>query len=141
MPFPRSMARLAALTTTGLLAGVTLLWTGPAAEAATYPNGVCDVGEFCLYYNSSSYGYGSLYDYPWNKPRLYSTDTFVSAGAGQGQLVKNNAAAYWNRTQMKVDVYTGSGYSGSRGTVYPNSSGNFSAGYKNNVESFRFREV
>ncbi|WP_200961785.1 peptidase inhibitor family I36 protein [Terrabacter sp. Soil811] len=70
----------------------------PTAQAATARNGVCETGEFCLYYNSGNGG--SLVDLA-NSQSDYGTGsgcvTFVSAGNGQGQCVKNNAASVWNR--------------------------------------------
>jgi biotin carboxyl carrier protein len=70
-----------------------LVGTAPTASA-TARNGVCESGEFCLYYNSGNAG--SRVDLV-NSQRDYGSGsgciTFVSGGSGQGQCVKNNTAS------------------------------------------------
>ena len=71
----------------------------PSAQAAAR-DGICESGEFCLYYNSDHAGSvsdftTSITDYGASQPECYE---FKGAGAGKGQCVKNNAASVWNRT-------------------------------------------
>src|SRR6187399_1678580 len=58
-------------------------------------DGVCDVGDLCLYYLSSQSGYGSGYDTAHNEPYLWDNH-FIFAGLGHGATVASNAEAYWN---------------------------------------------
>ncbi|WP_037305595.1 peptidase inhibitor family I36 protein [Amycolatopsis orientalis] len=49
------------------LVGVALALSGtllvtPSAQAATARNGVCEDGEFCLYYNSNQHGRGHWFN-------------------------------------------------------------------------------
>ena len=110
----------ATLTVVATLAASTLV--ASPAQAAAY-NGVCEAGEFCLYYNSGNQG--SLRDFG-GSISTYGEGSgchkFISAGAGQGQCVKNNAASAWNREGAYVTVFYKSGYAGAID--------NFSAGTK-----------
>lgn len=103
--------RLAALSAAVSLS-VTII-TAPPAEAATGYNGVCESGEFCLYYNSDNQG--SLVDFS-GSISTYGTGTdcikFISSGSGRSQCVKNNAASAWNRKSVVVTVFFKSGYAG-----------------------------
>lgn len=94
--------------------------TAPTAQAATARNGVCETGEFCLYYNSGNQG--SLADLSGSDSD-YGTGagcvTFVSAGNGKGLCVKNNAASVWNREGAVATVFYRSGYSGAIDSVEP----------------------
>ena len=92
-----------------------VLSTASVANAATPRNGVCEAGEFCLYYlqnrtgsvsdfNSSISSYGSTL------PTCY---VFKGPGAGQGTCVRNNAVSAWNRmTGHTVFVYNSASYVG-----------------------------
>lgn len=98
-------------------------------------DGVVDVGDLGLYYFSSSLGYGSVYDTAHNDNYLFDNH-FISAGAGHGQVVGNNAEFAWNRDpHTTVIVCTGINYTGSCGTIGPNVYGNFTSTYSNRVES------
>ncbi|MET8760072.1 peptidase inhibitor family I36 protein [Lentzea sp. NPDC004782] len=77
-------------------------------------NGICEVGEFCLYYlsnrggsvsdfNTSIPGYGS------SQPTCYE---FRGPGAGQGLCVWHNAMSAWNRTSHAVRVHRTINYRG-----------------------------
>lgn len=106
------------------------------ASASTPYNGVCEVGEFCLYYNSGAYGYGSVEDSDYSDSAL-EDNYFRGAGRGYGQVVSNNAAAFWNRTPGHVYVYTRVNFYGTEGSIPAGTPRkDFSLGYKNNVESF-----
>jgi hypothetical protein len=70
------------------------------ANAATPPNGICEVGEFCLYYQTGLVG--SLSDFNTTIPNHGDTQPtcyeFKTPGR-QGLCVKNNARSVWNRRQ------------------------------------------
>ncbi|WP_299443685.1 peptidase inhibitor family I36 protein [uncultured Phycicoccus sp.] len=106
------MKKIALLGAAAALAAATLA-TAPAAQAATAKNGVCETGEFCLYYNSD-HG-GSLVDLA-NSQKDYGTGAgcieFVSTGSGKGQCIKNNVASVWNRESTVVTVFYKSNWSG-----------------------------
>src|SRR3954469_17317577 len=79
-----------------------------AASAQAAPrDGVCQVGEFCLYYSDNLQGSvsdfaESISSYGTNPSTCYE---FRGAGAGQHLCVKNNAASAWNRSSAQVAVY------------------------------------
>ncbi|NUT32799.1 MAG: peptidoglycan DD-metalloendopeptidase family protein [Hamadaea sp.] len=102
------------------------------AQAATAYNGVCESGEFCLYYNSDNQG--SLVDFTGSVSN-YGADAgcikFVSSGSGSGQCVKNNAASAWNRTSVVVTVFYKSGYAGAIDNFTSGSAANLRAELKN----------
>ncbi|MEV5570595.1 peptidase inhibitor family I36 protein [Spirillospora sp. NPDC052269] len=109
------------------LGGAVLATASPAMAAGR--NGVCDDGEFCLYYNSNQGGSvsdftGSVSDYGAKQPSCYD---FKGAGAGRGICVKNNAASVWNRTGGTVTVYYNSRYGGH--------SQSFGSGVRANLDS------
>ncbi|MEU4672687.1 peptidase inhibitor family I36 protein [Amycolatopsis sp. NPDC023774] len=116
---------------TALAVGATaalLATAAPAASAApTARNGVCELGEFCLYYGADATGSvsdfdGSIANYGSTQPSCYD---FKSPGAGQGQCVKNNARSAWNNTTAHVvKVYFNSNYGGSNVTYNPGGKGN-----------------
>lgn len=109
--------------------------TAPAAQAATAQNGVCESGEFCLYYNSD-HG-GSLSDFTGSISD-YGSYTFKSGGSGQGQNVKNNAASVWNRTSAVVTVFYKSGYAGAIDSISTGSKVNLKSTLKNENAGHRF---
>ncbi len=125
----------AGLATT--LLGATLAVSAPA-HAAVAQNGVCESGEFCLYYNSDRTG--SLSDFTGSISD-YGTYKFRSAGAGQGQLVKNNAASVRNRTFGAVTVFYNSSYGGSYQTVAPGAAVNLNTTLKNQNASHKFERT
>lgn len=111
----------------------------PSANAAAR-NGVCEAGEFCLYYNSNEQGSvsdftGSISDYGDTQPSCYE---FKGSGAGQGLCVKNNAASVWNRTSVPVTVYFNSGYRGASQAFAAGAKANLNATLKNENASHRF---
>lgn len=113
---------LAAAATTGVLTA--------APSSAAYPvdgggptarNGVCEVGEFCLYYNSNQSGSmvdlgGSDANYGSDPANCTKFITGTAAG-GRGLCVKNNAASAWNRRGVIVTVFYKSGYAGAIDTI------------------------
>ncbi|MBC9820048.1 peptidoglycan DD-metalloendopeptidase family protein [Terrabacter sp. MAHUQ-38] len=123
-----TFAVVAAATT---LAGA-LVAPVPTAQAATAKNGVCETGEFCLYYNSDNQG--SLVDLA-NSQSDYGTGAgcvaFVSAGSGSGQCVKNNAASVWNREGAVATVFYRSGWSGAIDSIEPGVRANLRSELKN----------
>ncbi|KNX38266.1 peptidoglycan DD-metalloendopeptidase family protein [Luteipulveratus halotolerans] len=125
---------LVPLVTLGL---ATAAFVAPTSAEAAARDGVCDSGEFCLYYNSDNAGSvsdfaGSIPDYGATQPECYE---FKSAGAGQGLCVKNNAASVWNRTGTKVRVYYNSGYAGASQDFAAGTKGNLNTTLKNNNAS------
>ncbi|WP_323100307.1 peptidase inhibitor family I36 protein [Intrasporangium sp. YIM S08009] len=114
------MKKTIAATALAAALAAALVTPAPAAQAATARNGVCESGEFCLYYNSGNGG--SLVDLA-NSQSDYGTGagciTFVSAGNGQGQCVKNNAASVWNREASVATVFYRSGFSGAIDSIDP----------------------
>jgi len=112
-----------------------LVGTAPTASA-TARNGVCESGEFCLYYNSGNAG--SRVDLV-NSQRDYGTGsgciTFVSSGSGQGQCVKNNTASVWNRTGKSVFVFYNSDFGGVYDEVPNGAQVDLNANVKNNNAS------
>ncbi|WP_460599926.1 CHAP domain-containing protein [Flexivirga lutea] len=129
------MNRTAALVgVSTMVAGAAFTMAMPAAHAATARNGVCESGEFCLYYNSNEAGSvsdfnTSISDYGATQPGCYE---FKGSGAGQGLCVKNQAASVWNRTGKTVYVYYNSGYAGSKQSFGAGVKGNLNATLKNN---------
>ncbi|MET9631252.1 peptidase inhibitor family I36 protein [Lentzea sp. NPDC006480] len=112
------------------------------ANAATARNGVCEDGEFCLYYNSNQAGSisdfnTSISDYGDEQPSCYE---FKSDGNGKGLCVKNEAASVWNRTDNKVTVYFNSGYAGPSQTIAANSKANLNSDLKNENASHKLND-
>ncbi|WP_026925175.1 peptidase inhibitor family I36 protein [Glycomyces arizonensis] len=129
---------LALVLAVALGAALGLAATSPA-QAATARNGVCESGEFCLYYNSDTEGSvsdfsGSISNYGASQPSCYE---FKGPGSGQGQCVKNNAASAWNRTGRYVTVFYNSGYKGAIDNFSPGSSANLRAYLKNDNAGHR----
>jgi surface antigen len=128
---------LGAAVATGLLAAGALAVSTPAQAAAR--DGVCNAGEFCLYFNSGQQGSvsdftGSISDYGAAQPDCYE---FRGAGTGKGRCVKNNAASVWNRTGKPVTVFFNSGYGGAGQTFAAGATANLDATLKNENASHR----
>ncbi|MFJ8041656.1 CHAP domain-containing protein [Kitasatospora sp. NPDC096147] len=124
---------------TALAMAIPLVATSTPAFAAAR-DGVCDSGEFCLYYNSDQGGSvsdfaGSISDYGATQPSCYE---FKSGGNGQSVCVKNNAASVWNRTGQTVRVYFNSGYAGASQDFGSGAKGNLNGTLKNNNASHKF---
>ncbi|GIE87311.1 peptidase inhibitor family I36 protein [Actinoplanes regularis] len=115
-----------------------LSFAAPASAAAR--DGVCDSGEFCLYYNSDNEGSisdftGSIDDYGAEQPSCYD---FKGAGSGKGLCVKNEAASVWNRSDETVRVYFNSNFAGSYQDFAAGAKGNLNSTLKNNNASHQF---
>lgn len=111
------------------------------ALPGTSRNGVCDLGEFCYYYNSGHAGsvsdfFGSVPNYGTSQPTCYE---FRGPGAGRGTCIKNNAASVWNRSVGTVRVYYNSNFSGSFQDLPPGAKVNLLPGLKNNNASHQYR--
>jgi hypothetical protein len=108
--------------------------TGTAA-AATPRNGVCEVGEFCLYYFSNLTG--SVSDFTTSIPNYGTTQPtcydFKGPGDGQDQCIKNNARSVWNRRPGAARVYFNSNYGGAFDNVAGNSWRNLVVTYDQNA--------
>ncbi len=109
--------------------------TAGVATAATARNGVCEVGEFCLFYltdlqgSVSDFG-GSIPDYGATQPGCYE---FKGAGPGQGYCVKNEARSAWNRRPFAGHVFYNSNYGGAYDTIGGHSSANLTVTFDNNA--------
>lgn len=135
-PSTRRRAAAMAMAALGLAAGLVSV-SSPALAASR--NGVCEAGEFCLYYNSNFLGSvsdftTSITDYGATQPSCYE---FKGTGAGQGQCVKNNAASAWNRTGTTVTVFFNSNYGGADQVFASGSKANLNATLKNENASHR----
>lgn len=124
-----TMIRLAAVATLAAGMGVAV----PSTSQAVARNGVCEAGEFCLYYNSNQAGSvsdftTSISDYGSKQPSCFE---FKGRGSGKGVCVKNNAASVWNRTGKPVTVFYNSGYTGSKQTFAAGTRANLNATLKN----------
>ena len=118
---------------------------GPASHtggvSVQHLDGVCNqyssgVGDFCLWYFQNFTG--SLADFFVNDCNL-NDNFFITAGAGQGQRVGNNAESDWNFDLVfGARVWTGVNCTGTTGVVPQGSGGNFNLTYKNNVEGLQF---
>ncbi|MFJ8917448.1 peptidoglycan DD-metalloendopeptidase family protein [Amycolatopsis sp. NPDC102389] len=110
------------------------LFLAPAAQAATARNGVCEDGEFCLYYNSDQQGSVSDFDASVGN---YGTGAdcyhFLGAGAGKGLCVKGNAASVWNRRDAVVTVFFKNGWTGPIDSFAHGVKGNLSSTYNENA--------
>ncbi len=133
------MKRITIATLVGTLSVATALTASVAPAQAAARNGVCETGEFCLYYNSGNLGSvsdftTSIDDYGATQPSCYD---FKGAGAGQGQCVKNNAASVWNRTGSTVTVFYNSGFGGAGQAFAAGAKANLNATLKNENASHR----
>jgi murein DD-endopeptidase MepM/ murein hydrolase activator NlpD len=131
------------LLAVALLLGAAIVAVTPGAAQAAGRDGVCDAGEFCLYYNSDQEGSvsdftGSIPDYGDSQPSCYE---FKGAGNGKGDCVKNDAAAAWNRTSNPVAVYYNSNYGGARQGIAAGAKVNLNPTLKNENASHRFNDT
>ncbi|MFC4908505.1 peptidase inhibitor family I36 protein [Actinomadura gamaensis] len=122
---------LTTATAVAAVGGSVLATAAPAMAAGR--NGVCDNGEFCLYYNSGQKGSvsdftSSVADYGAKQPSCFD---FKGPGAGKGKCVKNSAASVWNRTGKTVRVYFNSNYGGKYQDFKAGTKGNLNSGLKN----------
>jgi hypothetical protein len=114
------------------------------ATAATARNGVCEAGEFCLYWGPNLTGSvsdfsGSVPDYGTTQPTCYD---YKGPGSGQGQCVKNNAESASNKTTSnRVTVYFNSNYQGISDTYLPGESGNLIPAMQNENASHQFVHI
>ncbi|WP_199230646.1 peptidase inhibitor family I36 protein [Promicromonospora sp. AC04] len=134
----RASALLAVISLMASMLGLVVGVAAPASAAAR--DGVCDIGEFCYYYNSDNAGSisdfaGSVSDYATTQPSCYD---FKGAGAGQGECIKNNAASVWNRTGETVRVYYNTGYGGEYQNIGPGYKGQLNEELYNNNASHQF---
>jgi len=120
------MTRRLPLATLGAaLLAATFAGFAPSAQAANPQNGVCEPGEFCLYFNSNQTG--SMVDMGRGHKDYGSGAgciTFITAGDGRGRCVKNNAASAWNREAAAVTVFYKSNWAGAIDSVLSDSRAN-----------------
>lgn len=111
-------SKLMKMTVVSSLALVSVLGGAQTAQAGV-GDGYCNKDtEFCFYYNSKRYGWGSGIDFNANVKNL-SGYTFKSPGNGRGVAVKNNAGAVWNKRGSAARVYYNSGWGGVSDYVGP----------------------
>ncbi|AWW40566.1 MULTISPECIES: hypothetical protein [Streptomyces] len=102
------------------------------------PASACSHG-MNLYYNSNQAGSSRCYEAPTSN---FAGDVFTTSGAGQGQLVKNNAASarnyrtYANDTWPTARIFFNSNWGGVYDEVQANSSRNLSNTYNENASYF-----
>lgn len=120
------------------IAAAAAMITGSAAPAsadqeakhrrATGKNGICEVGELCLYYLQNFRG--PVFD-------LYLSDSNFSDDRFPGTVIlaDNNTESFWNRDTYTWRVYTGSNRGGSVGCIRPGAFGNFNTTFRNTVSS------
>ncbi|MGE4429020.1 MAG: peptidoglycan DD-metalloendopeptidase family protein [Solirubrobacteraceae bacterium] len=130
-----------------VLAGVAATLMGmaivPSAQAAPR-DGICQKGEFCLYFNSdhkgsvSDFAPGSISDYGARQPTCYE---YKGRGRGRGTCVKNEAAAAWNRTGKPATIFFNSGFKGATQVVPPGGKVNLSPTLKNENAGHRIGDV
>ncbi len=116
-----------------------MAWTASAGSAsAAVGDGYCNnSNEFCFYYNSERYGWGSGIDFNANVADLAGYK-FKSPGNGRGEPVKNGAAAVWNkRPSTAARVYFNSNWGGVSDYVAPNTVRDLDV-TKNENASFRW---
>ncbi|HEV7648435.1 MAG TPA: peptidase inhibitor family I36 protein [Actinophytocola sp.] len=94
-------------------------------------DGVCQSGEFCLYYNSNEQG--SLSDFELGV-KDFATVRFVATGAGKGELVKNNAASACNKDDnLTARVFFNSNWAGAHDDIAPGTCRNLVNTYNENA--------
>ncbi|MGQ4512754.1 hypothetical protein [Streptomyces sp. DW26H14] len=141
MRIPRAMA--VAVAAAGLVGtGLATAPVASAAPAALPPHSDCTSGFVCLYYNSSSNGYGAVFataanlsDYgPW---QFYAGN---NGSNGAGVSVKNNAAYVDSWSSQTYRVYYNSKYNCSVACQDIPAQGNadLNATLKNNNASGKF---
>jgi hypothetical protein len=109
------------------------------APAIPNQDGVCNFDELCLWYFENFQG--SMSDFAFTTPHLAGF-RFLSAGFGQGQPVTNNSESVFNTDdEFSVSVCVNDNLVGPCGLLQPGQSGNFTASFRNNVESFNFTFV
>lgn len=122
-------------TVAALIVTVTLTLSAvPAAAFAAGQDGVENAGELVFFYNSSLGG--SFVDIAKKKANL-SCCTFITAGNGQGQSVKNNAASVKNWNTQKARIFYNSDYAGIYDTIDPLTAATLVNTYNNNA-SFKW---
>lgn len=105
------------MSTAAAIAAATLtLSLLPVPAFAAGQDGVENAGELVFFYNSSLGG--SFADIAKKKSDL-SCCTFITAGNGHGQSVKNNAASVKNWNTRKARVFYNSDYAGIYDTIDP----------------------
>ena len=108
----------------------------PQKARRAHEDGVCNTGELCVWYLSGRQG--SFVDYWWGANDM-AADVFLSAGAGQGQVVANNAESAWNYDSTYTAILCTEAYhTGNCILIPPNSGRDFGPGYLNNIESFQW---
>lgn len=120
------------------------LAAAPVASAApaAAPARDCSSGFACLYYNSSSNGYGAVFATAANISdyNIWYFSAGKNGSSGAGVVVKNNAAYVDNRSDQTYRVYYNSGYSCAVACqdIPAEGGANLNASLKNNNASGKF---
>jgi hypothetical protein len=124
----RLLAAMAATLTASLAFTATAL---PAS--ASNKDGLCESGEFCLYW---TYNFtGSMMDFNGDVNN-YASYTFQFPGGGQGQSLNDNAASAKNRGRYwHVLAYEHSYFRGNRINFYPGDEYGYLGYYSNRLSS------
>lgn len=106
------------------------------ATAATARNGICESGEFCLYWGAG--GTGSVSDFNTSIPNYGATQPtcyeYKTPGKpGYGLCVKNNATSARNLRSTAVTVFFNSNYGGASDVVAPGQLRDLANTYANNA--------
>jgi len=130
---------LAALSLAGLTAGTAAADTHDkhggmpksAVQAVAEQNGVCNIDEVCLFYNSDVSGSFSDFYYEVEDFAGYK---FLTTGNGKGQAVKNNAASACNNDSvLTARIHYNSGWQGSYDDIAPLTCRNLTNTYNENA--------
>ena len=135
-----SRRRAAAIGAALAVAGGTAFAAAPSASAAPVPasgpsvaavhkNGVCESGEFCLYY-LANYG-GPIFDLFFSD-NDFSDDYFPTAPSIR---VNDNTESFWNRDTYTWYACVSPNRGGPCGSATPGDYGNLSSTYKNRLSS------
>ncbi|WP_035849584.1 hypothetical protein [Kitasatospora azatica] len=134
------------LAVTAAVAGALLTAGLATATSASAINYDCSSGTVCLYYNSSSHGYGAVFQQyvdiaNYSSPYNFTFSAGNNGSAGAGVSVKNNAAAVDSWYSGNFVVYYNSNYSCSFAcqTIPSMATVDLSATMKNNNASGAFR--
>lgn len=101
------------------------------AGAGEY-NGVCESGEFCLWYNPNFSN--GIFDMYYSDSNLHD-NRFIG---NSGQIVGNNSASAWNNDSLRWYVCDGTGYTGCTGWYDPGDSNSQMTNWRNIISSVHY---
>lgn len=130
----------------GTVTLASIVATAGSASAYTYPTSECGPGQVCLYYNSSSSGFGAVFKQSSNISNYsgYYFSSGKNGSSGAGLSVKNNVAAVDNRSDGSYfSIFYNSGYDCSVACMQigPNNAVDIPEPMKNDNASGRYGEA